>query len=566
MKIVFIGNCQAGSLRHVYARFVQPHTRHEVFHVATHEDLSEANRQRIQAADAVALQMQDFSTKAGAMPLPDGVPVYRFPVVSGAFLWPFSGRERPGNKNVPIRPGGSYPAQLGDSWLNRMIRDGVDAEEATRQYLALDVATVTDFDRLYRITLAKQRRMDDALGFQVASIIDEHFRDEPLFLTAYHPGMRIMKHLAVTVFRAMGVDEAIVDRMGRLFRHDLSLPLSEVPIHPSIARHFGLRFVTPDKPYRFHNEGAYTFEEWAHRYMEGAWNPDLAEGAVDTQQRRAPGPTIEKLRNGLALSPRSGPGWATLGLNLLRTGQKSEAVEAVRTAVELDPDNPTIRAICGDILLRAGLHNEAADVLAHALALDPAARNVRRLLPLALMHARRFQEALAVVRDQIDDPLDPPTSEQQAMLARLYSRTGDALQALAWAERAADAQPVHPSAMSVLADTLAQQGRHREAQFCLREALAARPDTPSLLYALARSLQASGDDEGAIEAIQRAIVVDAGKWPFHALLSRLLARVSRFQEAKQACQAALALHPSDDSLRKHLAMVQSHIAPRPQAA
>lgn len=565
MKIVFIGNCQAGALRQLYARFVQPHTRHEALHVASYENLTKVDRERIESADTIVLQMQDFAAKAGTLPLRDGVPLYRFPVVSGAFLWPFGGRERPGNRSVPFRSGGSYPRQLGDSWLNRMIRDGVSAEEATRRYLDLDVATITDLDRLYRISLTKQQRMDDALGFQVAAIIDKHFRDEALFLTAYHPEARIVKHLAVTVFRAMGVEEAIIDRMIRL-QHDSALPPSAAPIHPSVARHFGLRYITPDTTYRFHNEGAYRFEEWVHRYMDGAWNPDLAEGAVDTQQRRAPGPTIAKLRSGLALTPRSGPGWATLGLNLLRTGDRSEAADAARKAVALDPDNANILATAGTILFRAGAYHEAADVLRQGIALDPAARNIRRLLPLALMHAERLPEAMAIVRDQIDDPLDPPNSELLAMLARLHNRLGDASQALIWAERAADTRPVHPSAMSVLADVLAQQGRHREAQFCLREALAARPNTTSLLHSLSRSLQASGDDAAAIEAIQQAIAVEPDKWQFHALLSRLLARQAHYQDAERACQAALALQPNDDGLRKHLTAMQRQLARQPQAA
>lgn len=559
MKIVFVGNCQAGALRALFYRFVQPHTGDESGLVASYERLTDADRAEIQTADRLVVQAQDFTAKSGDLDLPSGVPVHRFPVVSAGFLWPFGGRERPGNKSETGLPSGPYPIQLGNSYLNRLLRDGVDPAEAAQRYIDLDFSTVTDLDRLYNIAITKQKRMDEAFGFDVATIIADHFRDEALFLTPYHPETRIIKHLAVTLFHAMGVPDAIIDRLIRL-QNNSTLPPSESPIHPAIARHFGLSYIPGDKTYRFHAEGAYGFEEWTRRYLDGTWNRPLAEGILRTHQHRPPAPTAELLREGLRLSPESGPGWAALAQNLFRQGNRQGAVTAARKATQVDPENPRVLADLGTMLFHIGDHRGAVHPYRRALAIDPTMRDVRRLMPQALTHARQFPAALAMVRDQIADPLEPPTSEQLSLLARLESRAGDAGRAMACAEQAVEVQPVHPSALTTLAELLTRQGRHREAQFCLRQVLESRATNPGALYALARSCHATEDFEAALDAIRQAIAIDAHQASYHALLSRILARQGRFEDAEQASADALALKPDDEALARHLAALRNRLA------
>lgn len=559
MKIVFVGNCQAGALRALFYRYVQPHTGDESGLVASYEQLTDADRAEIETADRLVVQAQDFTAKAGDLDLPKGVPVHRFPVVSGAFLWPFGGRDRPGNKPEIGLPSGPYPIQLGNSYLNRLLRDGVDPAEAARRYIDLDFSTVTDLDRLYNIAITKQKRMDEAFGFDVATIIADHFRDEALFLTPYHPETRIIKHLAVTLFRDIGVPDVTIDRMVRL-QNNSTLPPSESPIHPAIARHFGLSYIPDDKTYRFHNEGLFGFEEWVRRYLDGTWNRQLADGILRTHQHRPPGPVVQLLREALRLSPGSGPGWVALAQNLFRQGDRERAVAAARKGARVDPDNPRVLADLGTILLHTGDHRGAVQPFRRALEIDPTLRDVRRLMPQAMTHARQYPAALAMVRDQIDDPLEPPNSEQLSLLARLESRAGDATRALALAERAVEMQPDHPAALTTLAELLTRQGRHREAQFCLRQVLEHRPNNPGALYALARSCHATADFAAALDAIQKAIAIDAHQASYHALLSRILARQGRIEDAEQAGAAALALKPDDEALGRHLAALRDRMA------
>jgi len=558
MKIVFVGNCQAGALRALFYRYVQPHTGDQSGLVASYERLTDADRAEIETADRLVIQAQDFTAKSGDLDLPQGIPVHRFPVVSGAFLWPFGGRDRPGNKPEVGLPSGPYPIQLGNSYLNRLLRDGVDPAEAAQRYIDLDFSTVTDLDRLYNIAITKQKRMDEAFGFDVATIIADHFRDEPLFLTPYHPETRIIKHLAVTLFRTIEVPEPIIDRMIRL-QNNSTLPPSESPIHPAIVRHFGLRYIADDKTYRFHSEGAYGFEESVRRYLDGTWNHKLAEGILRTHQHRPPAPTAELLREGLRLSPQSGPGWAALAQNLFRDGNRQGAVTAARKAAQVDPESARVLADLGTLLFHTGDHRAAVQPYRRALAIDPTMRDVRRLMPQALTNARLYKEALTVLRDQIDDPLEPPSSEQLSLVARLESRVGDATRALAWAEQAVEAKPAHPSALTTLAELLTRQGRHREAQFCLRQVLEHRANNAGALYALARSYHATENLEDALDAIRQAIAVDAQHASYHSLLSRILARQGRIEDAIEASVAALALKPDDDALNRHLAGLRNRL-------
>jgi Flp pilus assembly protein TadD len=549
VKIVFFGNCQAGALHALYIRYVQPYSGHESFHVASHNAKTDASAELLANADLIAGQAQDFAAKAGPLTPRDGLIIHKFPVVAGNFLWPYAGRERPGNKAETGFPLGPFPAQLGDSQLNRLIRDGVDPEEAARQYIEMDVAKAMDLDRLYDIVVSKQKRMDQELGFDVGSIVEEHFRDEQLFRTSYHPETRIMKHLAMTLFRSMGVEEAIIKRIDR-WQKNAGLPPPECPIHPSVARHFGLRYIDDNTRYRFHGEGFYTFEEWVRRYIAGTWNKTLAEGLDRTGHRRAPVPTQAILAKALAESPTSGPGWSAMATNLARQGKVQEAIQAARTAVTHDPETARHYIYLGSLLFRTGDHAGAAETFRTAWELDPPARDARRMLPMALLQCGDVEGAMQFMREQLEDPMEPPNSEQYAMLARLLERAGDVPGALRYAELAVRCSPPHLSAFTVYSDILGRLNRHKEAEIYLRRALAIQPDAPTLLFGLSRVCFAAHDDAAATDAVRQAIAADPGKWQYHGHLGRVLARRGMIEEAEQACDDALALRPNEPSLTK----------------
>jgi hypothetical protein len=210
---VFIGNCQVWALGMLYGRHIARPNGDHVHYIASYENLSPENRQALVAADVLVTQVFDFEPPVLAEIDLSRRPVYRAPVVSAGFLWPFSGRGHPRNAPLRFLDSGPYPAELGDTFLNRLIAAGTPPEEALQRYLDFDFRGRMDLDRLLEIFLDKQRDRDDRAGIATAGLIEAHFRDESIFLTAYHPNSRIFAHLATQLFERMGIDAATVAHM-----------------------------------------------------------------------------------------------------------------------------------------------------------------------------------------------------------------------------------------------------------------------------------------------------------------------------------------------------------------
>src|SRR5260221_12787092 len=100
-------------------------------------------------------------------------------------------------------------------------------------------------------------------------------------------------------------------------------PKTRQPIHPSVVRHFGLRFVGDDRRWQFMHEGGFTTREFYLRYMDCAWNEPLAEGLglVHGGEFDA---ALTSLETGLALSPGSAAGHGALRHVLTRLCRSGE--------------------------------------------------------------------------------------------------------------------------------------------------------------------------------------------------------------------------------------------------
>src|SRR5262249_61731382 len=106
----------------------------------------------------------------------------------------------------------------------------------------------------------KQRRRDEVSGFRIPDLIAEHFRDEAVFRPPYHPNARISVALASQCFELIGVARGDIETMRRAI-HITPFPKDELPIHPSVVGHFGLKFVAEDRLWQFMHEGAFTTRE-----------------------------------------------------------------------------------------------------------------------------------------------------------------------------------------------------------------------------------------------------------------------------------------------------------------
>lgn len=339
--IVFVGNCQLGSLASLYRHVVPAATGDQVVYLASYEDASDQARRTLEAADIVVRQVLDFVPRIGD--LKTRAAVHLVPHLAAPFLWPCTGQPHPLNAPHPYSdPSGPYNAEIGDSFLNRLILEGIDPEEAVNQYMAADVASLRRVDRMQEIVLERQRARDLACGYRFADFVDAHFRTTRLFRTPNHPEMSLAMVLAAEVFGRLGLDNALIEQM-RAAPPIAMFPPTEAPIHPSVIAHYGLTWADEATRYRYFDEGYFSFSEYATRYMRYEWNPLLGEGyhlAREGQIFEA----IILLRRAVVRSPRSAAGHAVLSDLLARAGELVEAANLAQVAFDLEPANTHYRS------------------------------------------------------------------------------------------------------------------------------------------------------------------------------------------------------------------------------
>jgi tetratricopeptide (TPR) repeat protein len=365
MNIVFLGNCQLEVLSDIFRRFIGRSENVTFYFVNTHDGVTADSYAPLQRADCVVLQHGQRQHIIGRRDIPSDAPVHLVPLVSGAFLWPYQGGEHPLG---PAERYGNppYPPDYNDSFLADLIRKRLPPGEALKIYKAHDVASATHVQRLYVHMLRVQKLLDAACGFDTAGIIERHLRDEQLFQAPYHFSGRIARHLASTLCRRMGFAEIYAQRIQA---HLADAPFLErfLPIHPSIARHFGLRWVTEETRYPFLFEGGYTFDEYVLRFMTGTWSAALQEGVIDAGCN-AP-QARQKLMAGLREAPRSARGHHELAGLLEREGDFAAALAHQRQAFALGRD-PAIAHRLGVFLQRDGDLPGAIDAYSAATRLD----------------------------------------------------------------------------------------------------------------------------------------------------------------------------------------------------
>ena len=340
------------------------------YYISNQLDLTEDDRKALRDADCIAWQVVDGATNVVLEDLPRSCDVVKVPLVSATFLWPFAGRPHPRNTRLPYAENGPFDPELGDVFLNGLISQGISAEEAVERYLSLDFSTRTDLDRLFELWFNGQRRRDSACGFEIADFVAQSFRTEQVFLTPHHPNLPAFQSLARQLFHRMGCEPARTENvLAGLWRSPF--PSGCLPIHPVVARHFKLQWVTEEQRYPVRSEGSFTFSEYVRRYMAYEWNEPLAKGmrgmATDDADKR-----LETLRQGLALSPASADGHATHAQILMRLGRNAEALKAAKTAVACDASHPETHAVLGACLLKSGDTLGAEASFRKALTIHPA--------------------------------------------------------------------------------------------------------------------------------------------------------------------------------------------------
>lgn len=151
-----------------------------------------------------------------------------------------------------------------DSYLNQLIDRGLAAPEIAYLYLRTDITRLHDLDGILADTLAREREKEARGEIPYVALIERGFRKRHLFNSINHPGRELLFHVACSVVLLLGFTpfspadyESFRDPYPEFFQ----------PIHPQVARHFGIPFA--DEATRWPAFGLnLTFEQYVLAYID----------------------------------------------------------------------------------------------------------------------------------------------------------------------------------------------------------------------------------------------------------------------------------------------------------
>ena len=549
--IVLIGNCQINAMGQMYRRFVAGRTGDTVEHIPTYRELTPEHRAAIERADVVVEQLFDLEQQADITMLPTTTPRLFVPMVTAAFLWPFAGSPHPKNTGYQFLIGGPYGGEAADSYLNRLILAGTAPEEAVEIYVNLDVNERVNLDRLFELVMDRQRTRDAASGYQIADIIEQHFRTEQIFLSPYHPNVRIATALAAKFFEQLGGTAEEIERMRHCTR-TTPFPKGELPFHPSVCRHFGLDFVAPDRRYRFMNEGLFTFREYALRYMRYEWNEALEEGMHLVHLRKME-EARPRLMVGLERSPLSAAGHNALSHIHASQDARDDAIASIRRAVEIEPSMASYHMHLGGLLQRAGQLEPALTAMQAGVAIDPVEPHHHVLVA----HLLRQQGDMVAARRHVQEAvgLDPYSPKLLAELAEFRDDQADVSPSLA-AVRAAIAQSQEDLPLRHrLIHMLREMGRLPEAIEAAQAAVAVGPKAARTHTILSDLMLRRGDEVAALSEAHLAAECEPGSGHAYAHLGHVLRVTGDFPAAEAALRRAYELEPLNAHVRHQMSVL-----------
>ena len=541
-KIAFVGNCQIQAIYGLYRTFAWDRREQELFYVASYEELDAAGAEAIAAANMIVEQIFDMPQKVDFLQLNQHARRIPVPLVAGNFLWPFAAEPHPSNPTPYFLPGGPYPREAGIAYLNTQIEQSVAAEAAVRALLDLDVAKFANLDRQFEWILDCQSLRDEKAGYDIAGIIEQYIRKERLFLSIYHPDLRISMELASTCFERMGVAGDAIAHMKHVTRVT-PFPKDELPVHPAIIEHFGMDYMPKEPRFQYLHGSPQTFREFATNYMRCEWNAPLEEGIALVQANKL-ADAEPLLRQGLERDPLAAFGYAALGTVQHAIGQIDNASETLTQAAFLDPANADTWLKLGSSLRDQGDLGAAEAAYRHAVAAKPYDAYIVAALVHVLHRQQRWAEAEAAV--QLGLEANPWSAKLHVESAYLAERRKDWKGAADHFRAARERDPTL-SLDEALANAIRKADGPDAVEFAnavpTMTQVVDRPRTPPTVTAMehANELFVSGRMENALAAYRSICDENPEMGPAWLRIAEIQLRLGDPVTAEQSARMALAL-------------------------
>ena len=241
--VVFVGNCHAQSLCQLYDDFIRPEGAPAATYVPSYVAATPAAREAVSAASLVVDQVFSFEQLFTPEP-PARARRIGFPYVTGLFIWSYATEAHVNRAFFPVSGAMPYDGEIGDAYLNRLIRQGVPAAEASRRYLDLDIIRHAQVERRTEILAAQQEQRDDRCDFPTQAFVTANLATGSLFMTHGHPDRDLLLFVAREVFTRCGFDAAAIANLGH---NVVQVPghRNYAAVHPAIGRFFGMPAADP---------------------------------------------------------------------------------------------------------------------------------------------------------------------------------------------------------------------------------------------------------------------------------------------------------------------------------
>jgi len=212
----------------------------------------------------------------GLTTLPAGIAKrVRFPDLTFALLWPFNSVNPYNKPQPPEFPYGRFPN--GDSFIQSCLAANVPRNDILRLYFGNEwSASWPDLDALFKKTSARLTAMDATFELGIGSYILKHFRRQRLFLTPQSPTDLLLAELITRLLAAAFPKDAEMASanapgvIASLGSRDC-LGIFAIPIHPLVARHFELTWVSPHTRYNYFDREQLTVREYCARFLDDAY-------------------------------------------------------------------------------------------------------------------------------------------------------------------------------------------------------------------------------------------------------------------------------------------------------
>ena len=189
------------------------------------------------------------------------IPYPIFPV-----LWPFHCHDsRNEQVNGQIFPDGgviNYP--YGDAIVVGALKKGIDPAEILSYCMSVDYAEMIDLQALLNTSMNIQIQKEADTDVKMLDFVQNNFTNRRVFQTMNHVGNETLLHMVNQILARLGLAKlprTLLDRIDELVR-------PQSPIHPSVIRHFDLRYVDADTRYLVDRYRYLTYEEYLWNYIK----------------------------------------------------------------------------------------------------------------------------------------------------------------------------------------------------------------------------------------------------------------------------------------------------------